>query len=146
MVDVKIQATLPECIPVYQSEGAAGADLTANIPADAIMTIEPGQRQIVPTGVRVEIPDGYEIQIRSRSGLSWKNGIVVTNSPATIDSDFRGEICVILSNHGKETFTIKKGDRIAQMVLAPVCRANFISVEKLSNTERGTHGFGSTGK
>lgn len=146
MVDVKIHATLPECIPVYQSEGAAGADLTANIPADAIMTIEPGQRQIVPTGVRVEIPDGYMIQVCSRSGLAWKHGISVANSPGICDCDFRGEICVILSNHGKETFTIKKGDRIAQMVLAPVCRANFISVEKLSNTERGTHGFGSTGK
>lgn len=130
-------------LPSYQTAGAAGADLCAYLPEPVVLT--PGQRAMVPTGLSFAIPSGYEIQVRPRSGLAAKNGITVLNSPGTIDSDYRGEVKVILINLGTENFTISHGDRIAQMVVAPVVQAQFQVVESLSATERGQGGFGSTG-
>ncbi len=129
--------------PEYQSEQAAGADLKANLNTD--IEIAPGGREIIPTGIRLEIPKGYEAQIRPRSGLAFKHGITILNAPGTIDSDYRGEIKVILINLSQEKFTIKNGDRIAQIIFAPVIRANFKSKNKIGNTRRGEGGFGSTG-
>ena len=128
----------------YASEGAAGADLRAN---EAI-TLNPGEYKAVPTGIYMEIPYGFECQIRPRSGLAFNHGVTVLNSPGTIDSDYRGEIRVILINHGKEPFNIVIGDRIAQAVFAPVALANFIPTkqEELTQTKRGEGRFGSTGK
>lgn len=130
-------------LPSYQTVGAAGADLCAYLPEPVVLA--PGQRAMVPTGLSFAIPSGYEIQVRPRSGLAAKNGITVLNSPGTIDSDYRGEVKVILINLGTENFTISHGDRIAQMVVAPVVQAQFQVVESLSATERGQGGFGSTG-
>ena len=130
-------------LPSYQTVGAAGADLCACLSEPVVLS--PGQRAIVPTGLSFAIPSGYEIQVRPRSGLAAKNGITVLNSPGTIDSDYRGEVKVILINLGTENFTISHGDRIAQMVVAPVVQAQFQVVESLSATERGQGGFGSTG-
>lgn len=130
-------------IPEYQSEHAAGCDLRANI--NRIIEINPGEKQIVPTGIRLEIPEGFEAQIRPRSGLAFKHGITILNAPGTIDSDYRGEVKVILINHSKEKFIIKNGDRIAQMIFAPVIQARFIKKNVLETTERGEGGFGSTG-
>lgn len=130
-------------LPDYMTDGAAGIDLSANIDKDVVM--KPGQIKIIGTGVMVEIPAGYEFQIRPRSGLAGKHGITVLNSPGTIDSDFRGEIKVLLVNLGSETYTIKRGDRIAQMVLAKVERAVFKIADELSDTDRGTGELGSTG-
>lgn len=130
-------------LPSYQTAGAAGADLCAYLPEPVVLA--PGQRAMVPTGLSFAIPSGYEIQVRPRSGLAAKNGITVLNSPGTIDSDYRGEVKVILINLGTENFTISHGDRIAQMVVAPVVQAQFQVVESLSATERGQGGFGSTG-
>jgi dUTP pyrophosphatase len=130
-------------LPEYQSEHAAGCDLKAKL--ENKLEILPGEKQIVPTGIRLEIPEGYEAQIRPRSGLAFRHGITILNAPGTIDSDYRGEVKVILINLGKEKFIIKNGDRIAQMIFAPVIQARFIKKQNLKNTERGEGGFGSTG-
>ena len=130
-------------IPLYKTAGAAGADLCAKISQP--LTIKAGKFAMVPTGLYLEIPEGYEVQVRPRSGLAAKNGVTVLNTPGTIDSDYRGEIKVILVNLSDTDFVINNGDRIAQMVVAPVTQAEFIVSDKLSETERGTGGFGSTG-
>lgn len=132
-------------LPAYQSAGAAGLDLMAAIPAHARLVIEPGARELVPIGLTMELPQGYEAQVRPRSGLALKSGVTVLNSPGTIDSDYRGEIGVILINHGAEPFEITRGARIAQMVIAPVIQAQLIEVSEISETSRGASGFGSTG-
>ncbi len=135
-------------LPVYQTAGAAGADLCANFPPElraAGLTLAPMQRAICPTGIRVAIPEGYELQVRPRSGLASKHGITLPNTPGTIDSDYRGPLGVSLINLGTESYTIRHGDRVAQVVVAPVVQAGFTVVEVLDQTERGTGGFGSTG-
>ncbi len=132
-------------IPAYQTSGAAGADICAFIPEGNIV-LKPMQRFLVPTGLKMAIPEGFEVQIRPRSGLAAKNGITCLNTPGTIDSDYRGEVKVILINLGSEDFTINNGDRIAQMVVAGVTQGVFEKVELLSETERGSGGFGHTGK
>ncbi|MEJ2409378.1 MAG: dUTP diphosphatase [Novosphingobium sp.] len=128
-------------LPAYASEGAAGMDVVS---AEDV-TIAPGARHAVATGLAVAIPHGFEIQVRPRSGLALKHGITVPNTPGTIDSDYRGELKVILINHGAEAFEILRGDRVAQLVLAPVTRASWLPVEELDETVRGEGGFGSTG-
>jgi dUTP pyrophosphatase len=130
-------------LPKYETGGSAGLDIRAYIGPD--LTIPPLGRAKIPTGLFFEIPEGYEAQIRPRSGLADKNGITVLNSPGTIDSEYRGELEVILINLGSESFTVKNGDRIAQMVISPVIRALVAEAERLSETGRGTAGFGSTG-
>jgi len=142
-IPISVLTEDPELIPVYATDMASGADLRAAIPTP--VTILPGQSIVVPTGVRFEIPAGYEIQIRPRSGLAAKNQITVLNTPGTIDADYRGEICVILINHGKESFIITSKMRIAQLVLAPVVQAEFTQKELLATTNRGEGRFGSTG-
>lgn len=142
-IDIKCIAQKGAVIPQYKTSGAAGADLCALL--ENPLTIASGKTAIVPTGLFFEIPEGYEIQIRPRSGLAAKNGVTVLNTPGTIDSDYRGEIKIILINLGDEDFVINSGDRIAQMIVAPVTQADFSIVENLSETERGTGGFGSTG-
>ena len=135
-------------LPEYATVGAAGADLRANLPADQRetgLTLPPMGRAIVPTGLRVEIPEGHELQIRPRSGLAAKHGVTLANAPGTIDEDYRGPLGVILINLGSEPFAIAHGDRIAQAVLAPVVRADFALTRDLGETERGGGGFGSTG-
>jgi dUTP pyrophosphatase len=132
-----------EYLPHYASLGAAGADLKAYLKTEVIL--EPGSSALIPTGVRVAIPQGYEIQVRPRSGLALKHQITVLNSPGTIDADYRGEVGVIVINHGKNPFVVTPGMRIAQMVLAPVTRARFLLEESLSATSRGEGGFGHTG-
>lgn len=134
-------ADLP--LPSYATAGAAGMDFVAAITAP--LTLAPGQRALVPTGLRLAIPPGYELQMRPRSGLALKNGITLPNSPGTIDEDYRGELGVILLNAGTEPFTIERGMRIAQGVLAPVVRAAWAEVRELPETVRGEGGFGSTG-
>lgn len=136
-------------LPSYETAGAAGADLRANLPeADrrAGLTLAPMARMIVPTGLRVAIPEGWEMQIRPRSGLALKHGITLPNTPGTIDSDYRGPLGVLLVNLGAEPYIIAHGDRIAQAIVAPVARASFQLVEALSPTMRGAGGFGSTGR
>ncbi len=133
-------------LPSYETAGAAGADLRADLPDRAPIVLEPGTRALVPTGLRVEIPEGFEIQIRPRSGLALKHGITLPNTPGTIDSDYRGPLGVILLNAGQDRFEIAHGDRIAQMVVAPVLQARFELVTSLSETTRGSGGFGSTGR
>ncbi|MBQ4825189.1 MULTISPECIES: dUTP diphosphatase [unclassified Leisingera] len=133
-------------LPAYETAGAAGADLRANLPGGGTLTLEPGARALVPTGLRIEIPAGYEVQIRPRSGLALKHGITLPNTPGTIDSDYRGPLGVILLNAGQESFEIRHGERIAQMVVAPVLQARFERAEALSGTTRGDGGFGSTGR
>ena len=128
-------------LPAYASLGAAGMDVVS---AEGV-TIPPGGRHAVATGLAVAIPPGYEIQVRPRSGLALKHGITVPNTPGTIDSDYRGELKVILINHGGEPFAIRRGDRVAQLVLAPVTRAGWVEVDHLDETARGEGGFGSTG-
>ncbi len=130
-------------IPRYMTDLAAGLDIQAR--PDGIIELAPGERCLVPTGLAVAIPPGYEIQVRPRSGLAIKHGIALVNSPGTIDADYRGEIGVILINHGRDKFTITPGDRIAQLVVAPVCHAELNEVEQLSETSRGEGGFGHTG-
>lgn len=137
----QLNASVP--LPQYQSAGAAGADVHACI-AEPV-SLPPGERILVPTGLSMEIPEGYEIQVRSRSGLAIKNGIFVVNSPGTIDSDYRGEIKIILGNIGTETIIIKPFDRIAQLILCPVFRASWEPANELSSSERAHGGFGSTG-
>ena len=131
-------------LPKYETTGSSGLDLTANI--EGSISIEPGKISIIPTGISVSIPKNFEIQIRPRSGLAAKNQISVLNAPGTIDSDYRGEIKVILINLGNDDFVIKNGDRIAQMVISPVIKTEFEIVDELPNTLRGLGGFGSTGK
>lgn len=136
-------------LPSYETAGAAGADVRANLPlADRAegITLAPMQRLIVPTGIRVEIPSGYEMQIRPRSGLALKHGITLPNTPGTIDSDYRGPLGVALIDLGEAPYTLHHGDRIAQIIVAPVVQARFAVVEHLTETPRGAGGFGSTGR
>ncbi|MCM2439519.1 dUTP diphosphatase [Agrobacterium vitis] len=132
-------------LPAYETAGAAGMDLRAAVTEAEPLTLTPGKRALVPTGLIMEIPQGFEAQIRPRSGLAFKNGITCLNTPGTIDSDYRGEVKVLLINLGDEDFTITRGMRIAQMVIAPVTQAQVIEVTETSDTVRGTGGFGSTG-
>jgi dUTP pyrophosphatase len=132
-------------LPAYQTEGAAGMDLHAAVPADAPVCLNPGDRAMIPTGFAMALPVGYEAQVRPRSGLAAKHGITCLNSPGTIDHDYRGEVQVIVINHGAEAFHIRRGERIAQMLIAPVTRAAWVEVETLEETTRGAGGFGSTG-
>ena len=133
-------------LPSYETAGAAGADLRANFPDRGGVEITPGARELVPTGLRLAIPAGYEVQLRPRSGLALKHGITLPNSPGTIDSDYRGPLGVIVMNAGTEPFRVAHGDRIAQMVVAPVVQGIFRLVEALDDTARGEGGFGSTGR
>lgn len=132
-------------LPRYETQGAAGADLRANLPDRTSITLNVGARALIPTGLRLAIPAGYEVQIRPRSGLALKHGITLPNSPGTIDADYRGSLGVILMNAGEAPFVIEHGMRIAQMVAAPVIQARFHAVEELDTTARGAGGFGSTG-
>lgn len=132
-------------LPSYETEGAAGMDIRAAVGEDRPLMLMPGKRALVPTGCIFEIPDGYEAQIRPRSGLAFKHGITCLNTPGTIDSDYRGEVKVLLINHGDEEFLIERGMRIAQMVIAPVTRVSVVEARSVSETARGTGGFGSTG-
>lgn len=131
-------------LPHYKTHGSAGMDVMAAINDD--LTIRPGEIQLVPTGIAIAIPEGYECQVRSRSGLSLKHGIFCLNSPGTIDSDYRGEVKVILANFSREDFVVKRGERIAQLVIAQYTQIHWHEVEELDDTERGDGGFGSTGK
>ncbi len=130
-------------LPSYESASAAGMDLPAAVTADVIL--DPGERDLIATGLAIALPDGYEAQIRPRSGLAARNGVTVLNSPGTVDADYRGEVKVILVNLGKEPFTVTRGMRIAQMVIAPVVQATMEQVDALPDTARGAGGFGSTG-
>lgn len=132
-------------LPQYESAQAAGFDLLAAVPADATVVIEPNSHKLIPTGIAIALPAGTEGQVRPRSGLAAKHGVTVLNAPGTIDSDYRGEIGVILINHGRESFSVTRGMRIAQLVIAPIAYAQMHLVEKLDETARGTGGFGSTG-
>lgn len=143
-MQIKIVNKSNHALPAYETKGAAGMDLRAFIEGD--VELKPLERKLIPTGLFIELPEGYEAQLRPRSGLALKHGISLPNSPATIDSDYRGEIKVALINLSNETFTIKTGDRIAQMVIARHEKAEWISVEVLTETKRGEGGFGSTGK
>lgn len=148
VVDIAVQQ-LPHArdlpLPHYQTEGAAGMDLLAAIDSDTPLRLEPGARALVPTGLIVALPHGTEAQIRPRSGLALKHGVTVLNAPGTIDSDYRGEIGVILINHGEESFVIRRGDRIAQMLVARVACATWRTVNTQETTGRNHNGFGSTG-
>ena len=145
MIDIELQ-WLPHgkglAAPTYATDGAAGLDVVAA----EDLTLEPGQRHAVATGFSLAIPEGYEVQVRPRSGLALKHGITCLNTPGTIDHDYRGEVKVILANLGSEPFEVRRGERIAQLVPAPVLKASFREVESLSPTSRGTGGFGSTGQ
>ncbi len=132
-------------LPSYETNGAAGADLRVSLEDRGVLEVLPGQRVLVPTGLSFEIPVGFEVQIRPRSGLSLKTNLLVVNAPGTIDSDYRGEVMVIIGNFGQETHQIGHGERIAQMVISPIWQANFELSESLSETHRGAGGFGSTG-
>jgi dUTP pyrophosphatase len=136
-------ADLP--LPSYQSAHAAGLDLTAAVPADAPITILPAARALVPTGIAIALPEGYEAQVRPRSGLAARHGLTVLNAPGTIDADYRGEVRVLLINHGSETIHVSRGMRIAQLVVAPVSHVHLNETPSLGATQRGTGGFGSTG-
>lgn len=133
-------------LPAYETVGSAGLDVRAAVPVDAPLVLAPGARAMVETGLSVAIPEGFELQMRPRSGLAAKHGITCLNSPGTIDSDYRGELKVILINHGEDDFTIARGERIGQLVLAPVTRLVWQTVDSLPDTERGSGGFGSTGR
>lgn len=132
-------------LPSYETSGAAGMDLRAAVPADEPLVLKPGARALVPTGFIFEVPQGFEAQIRPRSGLAIKNGITCLNTPGTVDSDYRGEVKVIIANLGQEDFVIERGMRIAQMVIAPVTQVAVFEVTETLDTARGTGGFGSTG-
>jgi dUTP pyrophosphatase len=133
-------------LPAYQSAHAAGLDLLAAVPEAEPVVLMPGARALVPTGLTIALPPGYEAQVRPRSGLAAKHGVTVLNTPGTIDADYRGEISVILINHGDAAFSIRRGERIAQMVVAAVVRAELVAVDTLVATDRGSGGFGSTGR
>ena len=145
MHEVELRCTLDEgaSLPSYKTQGAAGADVRARL--ESPLVLSPGARSAVPTGLRLEIPEGFEVQVRPRSGLALEKGITCLNTPGTIDSDYRGEVKVILVNLGSESATIEDGDRIAQLVLAPVCRALLVPAPEIGETLRGSGGFGSTG-
>ena len=145
--DVGADRDLP--LPSYETAGAAGADIRANLPHDirnSGITLAPMERRIVPTGLRADIPTGFEMQIRPRSGLALKHGLSLPNTPGTIDSDYRGPLGVLMINFSDQPYVIQHGDRIAQMIIAPVVQAKFELVENLSDTDRGAGGFGSTGR
>lgn len=149
MVEVKVK-TLPHYdgsfeLPFYATVGAAGADIRASLPEKTSMIIKPGERVLVPTGLCMEIPEGYEIQVRPRSGLSLKSSLMIVNAPGTIDCDYRGEVNIIVGNFGKEDYIVEHGLRIAQLVISPVIQAKFFTADSLGDTQRGTGGFGSTG-
>ena len=133
-------------LPAYQSAHAAGLDLLAAVPEEAPLILAPGQRALVPTGLSIALPPGHEAQIRPRSGLALKHGVTVLNSPGTVDADYRGEVSVLLINHGDAPFSIRRGERIAQMVIAPVVQVELVPAVSLSATERGSGGYGSTGR
>ncbi len=132
-------------LPAYETDQAAGMDLAAAVPAGDPIVLAPGKRALVPTGLTLELPEGFEAQIRPRSGLAFKRGVTVLNSPGTIDADYRGEVGVLLINLGEEDFVINRGDRIAQMIIAPVTQGRLEAVLEVNNTARGAGGFGSTG-
>lgn len=132
-------------LPSYQSKHAAGLDLVAGVPGGEPVELAPGARALIPTGFALELPVGYEAQVRPRSGLALKHGVTVLNSPGTIDSDYRGEVKVLLINLGADPFSIQRGDRIAQLVIAPVTHAEVVAADELGVTTRGQGGFGSTG-
>ena len=143
-VEVKIIRCRPKaCLPCYMTEQAAGMDLYVVLDADVLLP--PGQRVMVPTGIAIALPSGYEAQVRPRSGLALKHGVTLVNSPGTIDADYRGEISVIIINHGETDFIINDGERIAQMIVAQVSRCNWSLVENLEDSQRGSGGFGHTG-
>jgi dUTP pyrophosphatase len=133
-------------LPAYETEQAAGMDLRAAIAENAPLTLRPGDRAAIPTGLAIALPAAFEAQVRPRSGLAMKTGVTVLNSPGTIDADYRGEITVILINHGADVVTLRRGDRIAQLIVAPVTRARWSEVDSLDDTVRGAGGFGSTGQ
>lgn len=133
-------------LPAYQTAHAAGLDLLAAVPEDAPAVLMPGTRALIPTGLMIAVPPGFEAQVRPRSGLAFKHGVTVLNAPGTVDADYRGEVGVLLINHGDAAFTIRRGERIAQMIVAPVTQANLVAVASLSSTDRGSGGFGSTGR
>jgi dUTP pyrophosphatase len=133
-------------LPIYQSAHAAGFDLSAAVPIEAPLILRPGQYAPVPTGLSIALPEGFEAQVRPRSGLAAKCGVTVLNAPGTVDADYRGEVAVILINHGGAPFTIRRGERIAQMVVASVARCELVPVTTLPPTARGAGGFGSTGR
>lgn len=143
-IDIKCVAQPGAVVPEYKTSGAAGADICALLTES--ITLKPMERALIPTGLSFEIPEGYEIQVRPRSGLAIKNGITCLNTPGTIDSDYRGEVKVILVNLSKDDFVINNGERIAQIVVSPVTLGNFVKADSLEATERGAGGFGSTGK
>jgi dUTP pyrophosphatase len=132
-------------LPSYHSKHAAGLDIVASVPEAQPVELMPGSRALVPTGFALELPHGFEAQLRPRSGLALKHGVTLLNSPGTIDADYRGEVMVLLANLGSEAFTVRRGDRIAQLVVAPVAHVEVVSVEALGETDRGQGGFGSTG-
>jgi len=133
-------------LPAYQSAHASGLDLLAAVAEDAPLVLAPGAHALVPTGLAIALPEGFEAQLRPRSGLAAKHGVTVLNAPGTVDADYRGEIAVIMINHGREAFVIRRGVRIAQMVIASVARAELVAVKSLASTDRGSAGFGSTGR
>jgi len=133
-------------LPAYQTAHAAGLDLLAAVAENAPVVLEPGRYAMVPTGLSIALPEGFEAQVRPRSGLAAKHGVTVLNAPGTIDADYRGEVAVLLINHGSTPFTIRRSERIAQMIIAPVAQAELVPVDVLSSTERGVGGFGSTGR
>ena len=133
-------------LPAYQTAYAAGLDLLAAVTEDKPLTMAPGQRVLVPTGLMIAVPPGHEAQVRPRSGLALKHGVTVLNAPGTVDADYRGEVSVLLINHGDQPFTIRRGERIAQLVIAAVTQANLVTVAALPATDRGSGGFGSTGR
>jgi dUTP pyrophosphatase len=143
-VNIKITNTSNHPLPAYATLHAAGMDLRAHL-AEAI-TLAPLERRLIPTGLYIELPEGYEAQVRPRSGLAYKHGITVLNAPGTIDADYRGEVGVLLINLSNTSFVIENGERIAQMVVAPYTQVNWVATEQLSDSERGSGGFGSTGK
>lgn len=144
MLPIKVINKSSHALPEYATPLSAGLDLRANL--DSEVVLEPKQKVLIPTGLFIELPDGYEAQIRPRSGLAFKHGITVLNSPGTVDADYRGEIKVLLINHSDEPFTITNGERIAQMVVAAYQQISWVPSEVLSETERGAGGYGSTGK
>lgn len=143
-IEIKTKCEEGVTLPVYKTQGAAGADVCAFLKEPLV--IKKSMSAMIPTGLYFEIPEGYEIQVRPRSGLAAKNGVTVLNTPGTIDSDYRGELKIILINLGQEDFTVNNGDRIAQIIVAPVIQGKFIPAVELNETERGMGGFGSTGK
>jgi dUTP pyrophosphatase len=143
-MNIKVHYSGKHALPQFETTQSAGMDLRANI--DAPVVLHPGDRALIPTGIKMALPDGYEAQIRPRSGLAYKHGITVLNSPGTIDADYRGDVGVLLINHGREAFTVEDGMRVAQMVVAQYSQFEWESVEDLDETARGAGGFGSTGK